>query len=221
MRDCAEQLLFRPQLAPGWQRLRFAVRPRGRGSRWTSSRARSPTRLHGDEAIESPLQPRQARAVKLKPGKATTRKWSPVELLTDAPLQPLAAAGHAASAAELIPAQRRGRPAHSSAVPGVLAIRRGEGVRGMDAVSRTGFSERFDRAAPSSCCAPDHAALRIALGSQPFDGPQPVPVGRAAVGLVAHPAELRVVLVHARQEEPNESVVLDMAAVVEADSVDR
>src|SRR4051795_10966814 len=52
MRDGADRLVFRPQLAPGWARLRFAVRPRGQRLEVDIVLGKVTYTLHGDEAIE-------------------------------------------------------------------------------------------------------------------------------------------------------------------------
>ena len=89
MRDCADRLVFRPQLAPGWERLRFAVRPRGQRLQVDIVPGKVTYTLHGDEAMEVTHRSRdEEEHVKLKPGKATTRKWAPVRTRTERPEQP-------------------------------------------------------------------------------------------------------------------------------------
>jgi alpha,alpha-trehalose phosphorylase len=89
MRDSADRLLFRPQLAPRWQRLRFAVRPRGQRLEVDIVPGKVTYTLHGDDPIEiTHCSGDDAEHVKLKPGKATTRKWKPVTPLTERPSQP-------------------------------------------------------------------------------------------------------------------------------------
>jgi alpha,alpha-trehalose phosphorylase len=89
MRDCADRLLFRPQLAPGWRRLRFAVRPRGQRLEVDIVPGKVTYTLHGDTPIEvTHCSGKRREDIQLKPGKPTTKKWSPVKPQTAAPEQP-------------------------------------------------------------------------------------------------------------------------------------
>ena len=89
MRDCAEQLLFRPQLPPGWQRLRFGVRYRGQRLHVDITPGRVSYSIDGDAAVQLTHCSRdKEESVTVKPGKSVSRRWSRVKPLTPRPSQP-------------------------------------------------------------------------------------------------------------------------------------
>ncbi len=89
MRDSAEQLLFRPQLPPGWQQLRFGVRYRGQRVHVDITPGHVVYSVDGDDAIELTHCSRdKSESVKVKPGKAVKRRWARVLPLTPRPTQP-------------------------------------------------------------------------------------------------------------------------------------
>jgi alpha,alpha-trehalose phosphorylase len=89
MRDTAEHLLFRPQLPPGWQRLRFSVRPRGQRLHVDITRGRVEYSVDGDEAVRlTHCSGRRTDEVTVVPGKPVVRRWRPVRPLTRRPAQP-------------------------------------------------------------------------------------------------------------------------------------
>jgi alpha,alpha-trehalose phosphorylase len=89
MRDTDEQLLFRPQLPPGWRRLRFSLRPRGQRLHVDISPGTVEYHLEGSEPIVfTHCSGRRTDEVTLKPGKSITRRWQAVKPLTARPSQP-------------------------------------------------------------------------------------------------------------------------------------
>jgi alpha,alpha-trehalose phosphorylase len=89
MRDNSDQLLFRPQLPPDWQRLRFSVRPRGRRLHVDITPGRVEYHLEGDEPLTiTHASGRRSDDVILRPGKPVTRRWRPVKPSTPRPTQP-------------------------------------------------------------------------------------------------------------------------------------
>jgi alpha,alpha-trehalose phosphorylase len=89
LRDADEELLFRPQLPPGWRRLRFSVRPRGRRLHVDITPGHVEYLLEGDEPLEFTHCSRSRReVVKVRPGKPVTRKWQAVKPMTPRPSQP-------------------------------------------------------------------------------------------------------------------------------------
>ena len=69
--------------------MRFAVRPRGQRLEVDIVPGKVTYTLHGDAPIEVTHCSRDDRDdVKLKPGKATTKKWAPVKPRTPEPSQP-------------------------------------------------------------------------------------------------------------------------------------
>ena len=208
--------------APGWERLRFAVRPRGQRVEVDIVPGKVTYTLHGDEAIEITHCSRDDREdVKLKPGKATTRKWWPVKPLTDAPLQPPGREPRRAGAAELILLSGGASAGPLVAEAGVLAVRRGECAQHVNGRVPHRFLGRLVAQHQQLLSAADHASLRVAFGAQPLDGKQPAAVvGRVAVGLVAaHPPGSWASSSSTRaRRKRTSSVVLDMATVVKANS---
>jgi len=95
LRDAPDRLAFRPQLPPGWSRLAFAVRPRGRLLRVEIVPGKVTYALEGDEPLEITHHAgRSEDVLTLKPGKAVSRKWKAVEPLTERPEQPPGRAPH-------------------------------------------------------------------------------------------------------------------------------
>jgi trehalose/maltose hydrolase-like predicted phosphorylase len=89
MRDTDAHLLFRPQLPPGWRRLRFSVRPRGRRLHVDITPGRVEYRLEGDRPLElTHCSGTRTDVVTVRPGKTVTRKWKAVKPLTPRPSQP-------------------------------------------------------------------------------------------------------------------------------------
>jgi alpha,alpha-trehalose phosphorylase len=89
MRDTDDELLFRPQLPPGWQRLRFSVRPRGQRLHVEITPGRVEYRLEGERPITFVHCSGDRReTVTLRGGKAVRRKWRAVKPRTPRPSQP-------------------------------------------------------------------------------------------------------------------------------------
>jgi alpha,alpha-trehalose phosphorylase len=89
MRDSTDELLFRPQLPPGWRRLRFSVRPRGQRLHVEIIPGRVTYELAGDQPIVlTHCSGRRTEQVQVKPGKSVTRRWRPVKPITKAPSPP-------------------------------------------------------------------------------------------------------------------------------------
>ncbi len=89
MRDTAERLLFRPQLPPGWRRLRFSVRPRGQELHVEITPGEVTYTLDGDQPIEFVhCSRRRETQVTLEPGTSVTRRWQPVRPRGARPTQP-------------------------------------------------------------------------------------------------------------------------------------
>ena len=90
MRDGAECLLFRPQLPPGWQRLQFSVRPRGKRLHVEITPGRVEYRLEGDDPLTlTHASGDRTEEITVRPGKRVTRKWRQVKPRTPRPAQPL------------------------------------------------------------------------------------------------------------------------------------
>ncbi|MDT4914925.1 MAG: alpha,alpha-trehalose phosphorylase [Pseudonocardiales bacterium] len=89
MRDTAEYLLFRPQLPPGWERLRFSVRPRGQRLHVDITPDRVEYSVDGDEAVRlTHCAGKRRDELTVQPGKPVTRKWRPVRPTTPTPSPP-------------------------------------------------------------------------------------------------------------------------------------
>jgi alpha,alpha-trehalose phosphorylase len=89
MRDFADHLEFRPQLPPGWHRLRFSVRPRGARLHVEITPGRVSYLVEGDGPL--PITHRsggRSDEITLRPGKSVTRRWRPVKPQTPRPSQP-------------------------------------------------------------------------------------------------------------------------------------
>jgi alpha,alpha-trehalose phosphorylase len=89
MRDTGDRLLFRPQLPPGWKRLRFSVRPRAHRLHVDITPGRVEYRLEGD----GPLTLTHASGdrldeITIRPDKPVSRRWRPVKPRTPRPTQP-------------------------------------------------------------------------------------------------------------------------------------
>lgn len=97
MRDQADRLLFRPQLPPSWRRLRFGVLVRGQRLHVDISPGRVVYSVAGDEPVHFTHCNRdKSDKVSVRPGKAVTRKWAPVQPMTDRPTQPVGRAPRSA-----------------------------------------------------------------------------------------------------------------------------
>jgi alpha,alpha-trehalose phosphorylase len=89
MRDADKHLLFRPQLPPGWKRLHFSVRPRGRLLHVEITPGKVQYLLEGDEPLHfTHYSGERGEDLTLRPGKAITRKWRAVKPRTPRPAQP-------------------------------------------------------------------------------------------------------------------------------------
>ena len=89
MRDGPEHLLFRPQLPPGWRRLRFAVRPRGQRLTVEITPGLVRYEVAGSEPLVIVHCTGERRSeVRLRSGVPVTRKWRPVRPRTPRPQQP-------------------------------------------------------------------------------------------------------------------------------------
>ncbi|HET8581987.1 MAG TPA: glycosyl hydrolase family 65 protein [Jatrophihabitans sp.] len=89
MRDGPDELLFRPQLPPGWQRLRFSVRPRGQQLHVDITPGRVTYSLDGDAEVGIVHCSGNRRdELTVRPGKPTTRRWRPVKPRTRRPSPP-------------------------------------------------------------------------------------------------------------------------------------
>jgi trehalose/maltose hydrolase-like predicted phosphorylase len=89
MRDTDDQLLFRPQLPPGWRRLRFSVRPRGQRLHVDITPGRVEYHLEGDEPVTLVhCSAERCDEITLRPGKKVSRKWRAVKARTARPEQP-------------------------------------------------------------------------------------------------------------------------------------
>jgi alpha,alpha-trehalose phosphorylase len=90
MRDSGDRLFFRPQLPPGWQRLRFSVRPRGQRLHVDITAGRVEYHLEGDEPLTfTHASGERLDDVTVRPGKRVTRRWRPVKPRTPRPTQPV------------------------------------------------------------------------------------------------------------------------------------
>jgi alpha,alpha-trehalose phosphorylase len=88
MRDTPDRLLFRPQLPPGWERLAFAVRPRGQLLRVEITPGHATYSITGDPVEIVHCSGRREDVVTVRPGKPVTRRWRPVRPMTPRPPQP-------------------------------------------------------------------------------------------------------------------------------------
>jgi alpha,alpha-trehalose phosphorylase len=90
LRDNEETLTFRPQLPPGWHRLRFGVRYRGRRVHVEITPGRVTYSLDGDEPVELKHCSRdRSEVLTVAPGKPVKRRWAAVKPLTPRPTQPV------------------------------------------------------------------------------------------------------------------------------------
>jgi alpha,alpha-trehalose phosphorylase len=89
MRDTNNRLRFRPQLPPGWRRLRFALRPRGQELHVEITPGEVTYSVDGDQRLEFVhCSGNRQSEVTLEPGTSVTRKWQPVRARTARPDQP-------------------------------------------------------------------------------------------------------------------------------------
>ncbi|WP_375492112.1 glycoside hydrolase family 65 protein [uncultured Jatrophihabitans sp.] len=89
MRDQGDRLMFRPQLPPGWKRLRFGVLFRGQQLHVDIGDGEVGYSVTGDEPVQLTHCNRNRRyEVTVHPGKTTKRKWSAVPPMTEPPHQP-------------------------------------------------------------------------------------------------------------------------------------
>jgi alpha,alpha-trehalose phosphorylase len=89
MRDLGERLRFRPQLPPGWRRLRFAVRPAGGRLQVDITEGSVRYVLEGSQPVPLlHLSGSESEEIDLVPGTTVTRSWQAVKPRTDAPGQP-------------------------------------------------------------------------------------------------------------------------------------
>ena len=94
LRDCREDLLFRPQLPAGWRRLAFAVRFRGQRLRVEITPGKATYSVDGDTAIRLLHCSRDdGDELTVKPGRSVTRKWRAVEPSTPRPTRARRRAG--------------------------------------------------------------------------------------------------------------------------------
>jgi alpha,alpha-trehalose phosphorylase len=89
MRDSADRLSFRPQLPPGWHRLRFSVRPMETRLHVDITPGKVEYTLDGDEPIVLiHCSGRREEELTVHPRKPVSRRWRPVKPLTRRPAQP-------------------------------------------------------------------------------------------------------------------------------------
>jgi alpha,alpha-trehalose phosphorylase len=89
MRDSTDTLLFRPQLPPGWQRLRFSLRPRGQRLHVEITPGRVAYSVEGDEAVPiTHCSGKRRDELMVRPGKTVARRWRAVRPSTARPAQP-------------------------------------------------------------------------------------------------------------------------------------
>ncbi len=89
MRDGPDEIRFRPQLPPGWQRLRFSVRRHGQRLHVDITPGRVEYSVDGTQPV--PLTHCSGRSedeLVVKPGKTVRRRWKAVRPLTPRPEQP-------------------------------------------------------------------------------------------------------------------------------------
>ena len=90
MRDDGDCLFFRPQLPPGWQRLRFSVRPRGQRLHVDITPGRVEYQLDGDAPLTlTHASGERTEDITVRPGKRVSRKWRAVKPRTPRPTQPV------------------------------------------------------------------------------------------------------------------------------------
>jgi alpha,alpha-trehalose phosphorylase len=89
MRDGPDRLLFRPQLPPGWQRMRFSVRPRGQRLHVDITPGHVRYSVDGTEPVPlTHCSGRRADDIVVRPDKPVIRRWKPVRPLTPRPSPP-------------------------------------------------------------------------------------------------------------------------------------
>jgi alpha,alpha-trehalose phosphorylase len=89
MRDTSENLLFRPQLPPGWQRLHFSVRPRGQRLHVDITPGQVEYSVDGDDAVRlTHCTGNRCTDLTVQPGEPVIRKWRSVRPLTRTPSPP-------------------------------------------------------------------------------------------------------------------------------------
>jgi alpha,alpha-trehalose phosphorylase len=89
MRDTNEHLLFRPQLPPGWRRLRFSVRPGPNRLHVDITPERVEYLLEGEEPVHfAHCSGNRREEITLEPGRKVARRWKPMRPRTARPPQP-------------------------------------------------------------------------------------------------------------------------------------
>ncbi|MGI8679067.1 MAG: glycoside hydrolase family 65 protein [Jatrophihabitans sp.] len=90
MRDHDERLAFRPQLPPGWTRLKFSIRILGQRLHVTITEKQVAYQVEGDAPVPiTHLSADDRDDIELAPGKKVKRSWRPVRPSTPEPSQPL------------------------------------------------------------------------------------------------------------------------------------
>ena len=89
MRDHGDHLLFRPQLPPGWTRLRFGVRWRGQRLHVELDEQTITYTVTGDEPVTiTHATDDTSEEIELKPDEPARRPWEAVVPVTEHPSQP-------------------------------------------------------------------------------------------------------------------------------------
>jgi alpha,alpha-trehalose phosphorylase len=119
MRDASDQLLFRPQLPPGWHRLCFSVRPQGMRLHVDITPGKVEYRLKGEQPLVlTHCSPGHQESITLHPDKPVSRRWKPVKALTPPPAQPPGREPHT-----LLPAACHWRSCYLAAHDGAARFR--------------------------------------------------------------------------------------------------
>ncbi|MDT4925681.1 MAG: alpha,alpha-trehalose phosphorylase [Pseudonocardiales bacterium] len=89
LRDVGDRMCFRPQLPPGWTRLRFGVRITGQRLHVDITEGSVTYSVEGTEPVAiAQLGPRSRDEFDVRPNKAVKRTWKPVKASTPTPTQP-------------------------------------------------------------------------------------------------------------------------------------
>jgi alpha,alpha-trehalose phosphorylase len=95
LRDLGDRLCFRPQLPPGWTRLRFTVRITGQRLHLDIAKGTVTYSVEGDGAVPvAQLVGDSREEFDVRPGKPVKRKWKPVKAITPVPSPPPGRAPH-------------------------------------------------------------------------------------------------------------------------------